>query len=486
MKTITFFVLSLLFLACLPCFGLNYTITFTYSGASTTVGDVLVQNLTRGISVTVPEGNVLNLYDVSTAVEQFSADDETIRVYPASVAGKSLVSFFARQAGVTQVNVYSIDGRKVAGTSTNLQAGSNTFKLSLPKGVFVIQVIGNEYAYTAKLLNQTGTQGKPGIVYTGIEKPVSSGPQKISSSTLGVTTMSYTAGDQLLYTDTSGAYIASVPDVPTCSKTTNFVFCTLPTSAIPAGTFTMGSPTTEENHGTDETQHQVTLSAFIMSKYEITNAQYAAFLNAKSIGSNGIWASAPVYNTQTLIYASGSYDFGLHYSGSQWVPVAGYESSPVINVTWYGSTEFATYMGGTLPTEAQWEYACRAGTTTPFSTGSCLTNTDANYLWSNPYSTCTNTVNTPLSKTQPVGSYAPNAYGLYDMHGNVWEWCSDWYDTYPTSAQSNPTGATTGSYRVLRGGSWSYMPLYCRSAFRFSHDPSYYIGSIGFRVVFVP
>ena len=259
------------------------------------------------------------------------------------------------------------------------------------------------------------------------------------------------------------------------------------TALITGGMFIMGSPTSEVSRQTNETQFAVTLSSFRMSKYEITNTQYAAFLNAKSIGSNGIWAAAPLYKTQALIYtSSGSYDWGLHYSGSQWIPVTGYETSPVINVTWYGSAEFATYVGGTLPTEAQWEYACRAGTTTPFNTGSCLTNSDANYYWSSPYNTCVNTVTTPLSKTQPVGSYAPNAYGLYDMHGNVWEWCADWYGTYPTSAQTNPTGAATGSYRVRRGGCWNNLAQHCRSAFRTYNDPDGSGSSIGFRVVFVP
>jgi len=253
-----------------------------------------------------------------------------------------------------------------------------------------------------------------------------------------------------------------------------------------AGPFMMGSFTTEIGRNTDETQFIVSLSAYRMSKYEITNAQYAAFLNTKGIGSNGLNV-AGAYPTQALIYASsGTYDFGLHYSGTQWIPVTGYETSPVINVTWYGSTEFATYVGGALPTEAQWEYACRGGTTTPFSTGSCLTNTDANYYWSNPYNTCVNTVTTPLSKTMPVGSYAPNAYGLYDMHGNVAEWCSDWYGTYPTSAQTNPTGAATSSYRVIRGGSLGHDAQDCRSANRNSNSPYYYSGDIGFRVVFVP
>jgi len=141
---------------------------------------------------------------------------------------------------------------------------------------------------------------------------------------------------------------------------------------IPAGTFTMGSPVDEVGRDVNETEHQVTLSTYRMSKYEITNAQYATFLNAKSIGSNGIWAGAKVYKIQTLIYANSS--MGLTYSGTQWVSVAGYENAPVINVTWYGATEFANYVGGGLPTEAQWEYACRAGTTTPFNTGALLTN----------------------------------------------------------------------------------------------------------------
>src|ERR1035437_6563275 len=228
MKTTTFFVLSLLFLASLPCFGLNYTITFTGTGASTTVGSVIVQNLTKGTSVTVPAGNVLNLSDAPNAVGQVSANDETIRVYPASVGGKSMVSFFSKQAGVTQLSAFSLDGRKVAAISTDLQAGSNTFELSLPKGVFVIQVTGNDYAYTAKMLNPSGTQGKPEIVYTGIEKPASSSPQKSKSSTLGTTTMAYTAGDQLLYKGISGNYSTIVTDRPTGSKTTNFNFVACP------------------------------------------------------------------------------------------------------------------------------------------------------------------------------------------------------------------------------------------------------------------
>jgi formylglycine-generating enzyme len=257
------------------------------------------------------------------------------------------------------------------------------------------------------------------------------------------------------------------------------------TVQIPGGTYTMGRATGELNSWPDEVQHQVTISAFRMSKYEITNAQFAAFLNSKNIGSNGQYA-AGAYPAQTLIYESnsGSYDWGLHYNGSQWIPVAGCENYPVIYVTWYGAAEFATSIGGRLPTEAEWEYACRANTTTPFNTGTCLSDKQANYDWANPYSTCTNSNTTYPGKTQAAGTYAANAFGLCDMHGNVWEWCADWYGDYPTTAQTNPTGAASGTYRVFRGGGWLSLANRCRSSNRgYDRDSNNGYKDLGFRVV---
>jgi formylglycine-generating enzyme required for sulfatase activity len=255
------------------------------------------------------------------------------------------------------------------------------------------------------------------------------------------------------------------------------------TALIPAGTFTMGSPTTEPQRETYEVQHQVTLSAYRMSKYETSNAQFAAFLNAKSIGSNGLYALG-AYPTQVLIYADTTY--GLTWSGTQWQPVAGKENFPVVNVTWYGATEFATYAGGRLPTEAEWEYACRGNTTSAFSTGACLNNTQANYNWTYPLSGCSNTITTYPGQTQAINSYSPNAFGLYNMHGNVWEWCSDWYGTYSTTAQTNPTGASTGADRVIRGGSYYHPGQNCRSAFRIYFNPNIDYPDLGFRLSFAP
>ena len=203
--------------------------------------------------------------------------------------------------------------------------------------------------------------------------------------------------------------------------------------SIPAGTFIMGCSTGEVDRSDDEIQHQVSLSAFKLSKYEVTFAQYDAFCDA---------------------------------SGRQKPADEGWGrgNQPVINVSWDDAKAFALWMGCRLPTEAEWEYACRAGTTTPFNTGNCLSTKQANYDGVFSYYNCSE--GEYRRKTLPVGSFAPNAWGLYDMHGNVWEWCSDWYGKYQTSATTNPKGPASGSDHVCRGGSWSNYALDCRSAFR--------------------
>ena len=240
---------------------------------------------------------------------------------------------------------------------------------------------------------------------------------------------------------------------------------------IKAGTFTMGSPTTETGRSSNETQHQVTLTKdFYMGKYAVTNAQFCEFLNDKGIGSDGTYTTAD-YGSQTLIK---THQWGVKYSDNKWAPQSGYDDYPVVNVTWYGANEYAKWIGGSLPTEAQWEYACRAGSTTAYSFGDD-SDSLGDYAW---YS------GNGSSKTHPVGQKKSNAWGLYDMHGNVWEWCADWYDGYSTTAVTDPTGAGSGSYRVLRGGSWGSDASYCRSAFRDYADPVSYRNFNGFRVCF--
>ena len=133
----------------------------------------------------------------------------------------------------------------------------------------------------------------------------------------------------------------------------------------------------------------------------------------------------------------------------------------------------------TLPTEAQWEYACRAGTTTATAFGDRLSSTQANFDGNYPYNAAAK--GPYLERTTEVGSYAANAWGLCDMHGNLYEWCRDWYDKQ-LQASDDPVGPASASYRVLRGGRWSSHGRYCRSAHRTSDDPSYRVNLDGFRV----
>ena len=207
-------------------------------------------------------------------------------------------------------------------------------------------------------------------------------------------------------------------------------------ATIPAGSFLMGSNLKEINRVSDETQHRVTLSGFKMSKYEVTFEQYDAFCEAtnRELPDEG-WGR------------------GQH---------------PVINVSWDDATDYATWMGCRLPTEAEWEYACRAGSTSSFNTGKSLS---------------TNQAKIEGNETNEVGSFAANAWGLFDMHGNVSEWCSDWYGPYPSTAQTNPKGPKTGTGRVYRGGSWGDGANRSRAAYRGNSHPENSYSNLGFRLV---
>ena len=253
---------------------------------------------------------------------------------------------------------------------------------------------------------------------------------------------------------------------------------------IPAGTFIMGSPANEVGRHEMENQHEVTLNAFQMGKYEITNEQFARYMNAKKVPeSPQLYEGGPM-----LIYPSDYNEWGnckIMYSDSQWIVQPGYEKHPVVWVDWYGAHEFAKYIGARLPTEAEWEYACRAGTTTPFYTGNCISDKDAAFKWTRTYADCEGSETTWNRTTFEVGSFPPNPWDLYDMHGNVTEWCIDWNneESYPDEAQTNPKGPETGYGHSSRGGNYEDSPADCRSADRGYADLASY-ATIGFRVVF--
>ena len=226
---------------------------------------------------------------------------------------------------------------------------------------------------------------------------------------------------------------------------------------VEPGTFTMGSPTTETGRSTNETEHNVTLTkGFYLGKYEVTQAQYEAVMTG---------------NTDSL-----SATPSTRYNGNA--------NRPVETVSWDDIQIFLSRLNAqqsgnipagwsyVLPTEAEWEYACRAGTTTAYSWGATIATSNANYSSSG------------LSQTSDAGNYAANPWGFFDMHGNVWEWTADRYGTYSSGAQTDPTGAASGSDRVIRGGSRNFTGASLRSASRYNYSPSDPNYHIGFRVGF--
>jgi TonB family protein len=213
---------------------------------------------------------------------------------------------------------------------------------------------------------------------------------------------------------------------------------------IQAGSFLQGSPKSEANRDEDELQYQVTITKqFYIGKYEVTQEQWE-----KVMGTNpSFFKNCP--------------------------------KCPVENVSWDDVQDFIKRLNqlgdGTyrLPTEAEWEYACRANTTTQFSFGDNESSI-GQFAWLSENS---------QEKTHEVGTKQPNAWGLYDMHGNVWEWVQDWKGNYPGKAVTDPTGAPAGLDKIGRGGSWNFSGRYLRSANRFYYSPKNRYNYLGFRVV---
>ena len=253
--------------------------------------------------------------------------------------------------------------------------------------------------------------------------------------------------------------------------------------SLPGGTFLMGSAGTEPGRKADEDQHQVTLNSFKISKYEVTVAQFKLFVDATGY----VTSAEKVINgfKGSAIWTGSKFE---QKAGVNWrydvtgklVPDSNY-NHPVTHVNWDDAIACAKWMGCRLPTEAEWEFAARAGTTSIFITGNCLGADQANY--NAVYSGGKCPKGEYRAKTLRVGSFPANAWGLHDMHGNIAEWCYDSYAPYPTTAQKNPFGPTAGSARVLRGGSWRDNAATCRVAARTPIFHGRVLGFAGFRLV---
>ena len=250
---------------------------------------------------------------------------------------------------------------------------------------------------------------------------------------------------------------------------------------IPAGEFLMGSPDcdTDARDG-EQPQHHVRITRpYFLGVHQVTRGQFGQFVRATCYrtyaekNANGGWgwdesagrlAQDPKFTWRSI---------GLDTT----------DLDPVVNVNWNDALAFCDWLSKQegqqyrLPTEAEWEYACRAGTTTAFSFGDDVSLLDQ-YAWY-----CANSD----GQTQPVGQKKPNAWGLHDIHGNVCEWCSDWFDVdyykpFQQTPAIDPQGPEQGEFRVVRGGSWFNVPQNGRSAFRYSHEPDDLFLDMGFRV----
>ena len=231
---------------------------------------------------------------------------------------------------------------------------------------------------------------------------------------------------------------------------------------VKGGTFQMGD-TFGDGRDWEKPVHEVTVSDFYIGKYEVTNAQFCKFLNEKGYQEEG-----------GRLWLIKSYCCKILKQGNIYETKAGYENHPVVEVTWYGARAFCQWAGGRLPTEAEWEYACRGGNKSKnFKYSGSNYIDEVAWYWGNSAG----------GQTHPVGSKQHNELGIYDMSGNVGEWCADWYHQtyYSNSPASNPQGPTAGRGRVLRGGSWGYGMRSVSAASREGDKPNKRYDSIGFR-----
>jgi len=255
---------------------------------------------------------------------------------------------------------------------------------------------------------------------------------------------------------------------------------------IPAGTFQMGSPDSEPERSADEKQHSVTIKQpFAIGKYEVTVAQFRAF-----VAANKGYQTEAEKGDGCYSWKDGEWKQDKAFSWRS-TGFAQTEDAPVVCVSWNDAQDYTAWLsratGKTyrLPTEAEWEYAARAGTKTPFWTGDCIHTDQANYDGTLDYNGCGAKTGVYRKQTLPVDSLAANSWGLHQVAGNVWEWtCSDYAATYDGKEMVciSKNDANSGPYRVFRGGAWCNRPARLRSAGRAGFGPSLRYGSLGFRL----
>ena len=386
--------------------AVKYIVNFTGSGAATSVESVIVQNLTKGTTATVSAGNDLILSDQPDAIEQISSDSKSIQIYPTREAGKYTLTFYSKNSGPTQINAYSIDGRKMTGITTDLQSGINNFQLILPKGLYVIQVSGNGYAYNSKLINQTGIAGKTGIKFSGNDNSFDATQQKSKKSVTTIQ-MDFSVGDRLLYKGISGNFCTIVTDLPVESKTVNFDFV-------------------ECKDASGNYYSIVKIGSQTWMAENLNTTKYRNGDDILNFSNNSDWGMYPIsswcnYNN----VAANSIQLGKLYN---WYAV--FDNRNITPVGWHVASDadwtlLTTYLGGENVS------------------GGKLKETDFNY-WGLPNTSATN----EAGFTALPGGYRI-ASGLFDNLGNNANWWS-----------LTENGANYAWYRYLYKGSASVVRDY--------------------------
>lgn len=250
---------------------------------------------------------------------------------------------------------------------------------------------------------------------------------------------------------------------------------------IPAGAYDMGSKG-DEYPDNEKPRHRVTLRSFSIDRHEVTNEMFAVFLNAvrPAEGKNSVrWQWIVLRDDLERVERSSWYPSEIIFKGGGYLPVRGFEKYPVVSVSWQAADAYCRWTGKRLPTEAEWEKAAR-GTLehADFPWGDTMPPLESGPVFGKRWSD--NTLPPPFRE---AGNYPPNTVGIYDMAGNVAEWCSDWYDEtyYRSSSSEDPQGPQKGMKKVVRGGSWVSLPAGLRVGARYASAPETLSNTVGFR-----
>jgi uncharacterized repeat protein (TIGR02543 family) len=465
--------------------GNNKTVTFSgYSLTGANAGNYVLTaqpssvtaNITKapGAAVTIPTVNgtpeLATIY--ISAVSLQTATGQSVE-YAISTAGNG-TGLSAWQSGTTFTGLYASTVYYIyarSASNTNYEAGTIRVSAEITTAGFRI------------MFNSNGGSSVPGqIIVAGSTVSYPTNPTRggyvfykwYTNSTL---TFTYDFGAPV--TEDINLYAKWISNTDVAAMAAKDMIW------IPGGKFTMGSPSSEPNRNSSETQHTVTLSGFYMGRYQVTQEKYQAVMGSNPSGfktavsgesgtpgklpvENVSWYNAIVFCNKLSIAEGLSPAYSINGSTN---PTAWGTVPTSRDATWDAVIVESSSTGYRLPTEAQREYACRAGTTTAYNTGNVISD---NTGWYESNSG---------SKTHQVGLKPANAWGLYDMHGNVWEWCWDWYGAYATGAQTDPMGASSGTQRVRRDGSWFSWAEFLRSAYRSGHYPHNRTDDVGFRLV---